>query len=84
LSKQKYFQFHARVPRVDRADQDSAAVDSVARAEQVAGAALVAPHHQAALVVQVIRAAATSRRVAVPAPSTRASATSDWRKLLVG
>ena len=84
MSKQKYFQFRARVQLVGRADQDSAAVDSVAPAEQVAVAALVALHHQAALVVQVIRAAATSRRVADLAPSTRASAISAWLKLPVG
>ena len=84
MSKQKYFRFHARVLRVDRADQASAAVDSVALAEQVAVAALVAPHHQAALVVLLIRAAATSQGVADLAPSTRASATSAWLKLPVG
>ena len=84
MSKPKYFQFRARVQLVGRADQDSAAVDSVAPAEQVAVAALVAPHHQAALVVQLIRAAATSQGVEALAPSTRASATSAWLKRPAG
>ena len=35
MSKQKYFRFRARVLRVDRAAQDSAAVDSVAPAALV-------------------------------------------------
>ena len=80
MSKQKYFRFRARVQRVGRADQDSAAVDSVVLAALVVDAAQVAPHLQAALVVQLIRAVATSRAVAVLAPSTRASATSAWLK----
>ena len=84
MSKRKYFRFRARVQRVDRADQDSAAVDSAVPAALVVDAAQVAPRLQAALVVQLIRAAATSQEVAVLAPSTRASATSAWLKRPAG